>query len=195
MLSLTRPAEKTTTPSASIISVKNQARNADRAPSAVLRLKLLGANTNSPISGQQQQNGKVNYFLGNEAAQWHSNIALYGQVLCQQVYPGIDLLYYGSQQQLEYDYVVAPGADTSKIRLEIQGARKIEIEPRGDLSIQTPSGKVSLHAPRLYQQIGKIRQRVSGSYVLSGHNVVGFQVSPYDHTRPLVIDPVLSYST
>src|SRR5262249_33607315 len=127
--------------------------------------------------------------------QFHTNIPTYGRVQYQDVYPGIDLVYYGNQQQLEYDFQVAAGADAGAIRLRFAGASGLSVDGAGNLVVQTAAGDLVEHAPILYQEGSAGRQSVSGGYVLDGDDEVHFQVGAYDATRPLVIDPILSYST
>ena len=111
------------------------------------------------------------------------------------VYPGVNLVYYGNQQQLEYDFTVAPGADASVIRLAFSGAESMALDAQGDLVLHTAAGDVVEHAPVLYQEIGGARQAVAGHYVLEPDGQVGFAVGNYDPSQPLVIDPTLAYST
>jgi Beta-propeller repeat/Dockerin type I domain len=151
-----------------------------------LAMKLVGANPQATVAGLDQQSGTSNYFIGNDPSQWHTNIANYGKVEYQGVYPGINLVYYGDQQHLEYDFVVAPGADPSNIQLNFQGASNISLDAPGDL-VQ--------HAPVIYQNVGGVRQSVPGNFVLGAQGQVGFQVGAYNASLPLTIDPVLSYST
>ncbi len=152
-------------------------------------------------TGRDEQPGKVNYFLGNDPAQWHTNIATFGRVAYDDVYPGIDLVYYGNQQQLEYDFVVAPGADPSVIRLNVRGAERLEIDAAGDLLVHvgepggvSPGRTLRQHKPFVYQTVGSTRQEVASRFALDDGQV-RFDVAAYDVGRPLVIDPVLNYST
>ncbi len=160
-----------------------------------LAINLVGSNPKATVSGQDPLPGLSNYFIGNDAGQWHTNIANYGKVAYQNVYPGVNLVYYGNQQQLEYDFVVAPGANPGLIRFNVQGAESIALDPLGNLLIHTALGDVQEKAPSLYQVIGGEQQPVSGQFVLLGTNEVGFQVGAYNNKLPLVIDPVLGYST
>jgi Bacterial Ig-like domain (group 3)/Beta-propeller repeat len=160
-----------------------------------LALNLVGANPNASVFGLDKLPGISNYFIGNDPSQWHTNIPNYSKVEYQNVYPGINLVYYGNQQQLEYDYQLAPGADPSSIRFVVQGADGLSIDDKGNLVLHAATGDVLEHAPVIYQQVDGIQQSVSGRFVLLGNNEVGFQVGSYDATLPLVIDPVLSYST
>jgi hypothetical protein len=163
---------------------------------SVLRMQLVGANPNPAIVGQQELSGKSNYFIGNDSSKWVRNAPHFGQVLYQDVYPGVDLVYYGSQQrQLEYDWVVAPGADPGAIRVAYQGTDGLRVDDQGNLVLVSSFGEVTQHAPHIYQEAGGVRQTVSGRYVLQGSQQVGLQLAGYDTTRPLIIDPTLSYST
>jgi hypothetical protein len=160
-------------------------------------MQLLGANPTARPVGLDPLAGKVNYLIGNDPSQFHTGIGTYGRVEYQNVYTGIDLVYYGTQGQLEYDFLLAPGADTKSIRLSFQGADGLSLDALGDLVVHTAAGDLVEHAPVLYQENGGVRETVSGRYVLEGNGQVGFQVGPYDHARSLVIDPVASlvYST
>jgi hypothetical protein len=167
------------------------------APEAsVLRMQLVGANPNAVVVGQQELPGKSNYFLGNDPSRWVTNVPHYGRVTYQDIYPGIDLVYYGSQQrQLEYDWVVAPGADPGAIRLAYQGAEGLRLDAAGNLLVATGSGEVTQQAPLIYQEVRGVRQSITGHFVLQGAGQVGLRLDGYDGTRPLVIDPVVSYAT
>jgi autotransporter-associated beta strand protein len=161
----------------------------------VLLMQLVGANTTAPGTGQDPVAGTSNYLVGSDPGQWHTDIPNYSQVTYQGVYPGIDLTYYGNQRQLEYDFTVAPGADPGAILLRFQGDQSVTLDEQGDLVLHTGGGDVVEHAPVLYQEVGGVRQTVSGGYVLEGDGQVGFQVGVHDSSRALVIDPVLSYAT
>src|SRR5438034_9355174 len=162
---------------------------------SVLRMKLAGANPKPQLTGEEELPGKVNYFIGNDPKKWRTNVSTYAKVKYRDVYPGIDLVHYGNQRQLEYDFVVAPGADPKAIRFGFEGAEKMEIDGRGDLLLHTPEGDVRQHKPVIYQEIDGTRREVSGTYSLSRKNQVSFEVGKYNPGRPLVIDPTLSYST
>jgi hypothetical protein len=118
------------------------------AHSAVVRMKLVGANPQPKVAGLEELPGKANYFLGNDPKRWRTNVPTYAKVKYQDVYPGIDMVYYGRQQQLEYDLVVAPGADPRSIRMSFEGADKLEINPQGDLILHTAAGEVVQHPPK-----------------------------------------------
>ncbi|MCA1595874.1 MAG: hypothetical protein LC772_05570, partial [Chloroflexi bacterium] len=137
-----------------------------RVASAVLRTRLLNASSQPSLSGEDELPGKSNYLIGKDPARWRTNIPNYGKVRYRGVYPGIDLVYYGNQRQLEYDFVVSPGASPEKIALEISGARSARVAPVGDLALETPSGVVTWHKPTVYQLIGGRRQPVACRYSL-----------------------------
>jgi hypothetical protein len=160
-----------------------------------LGLGLVGASPFAHAVPLDPLSTHTNYLPGSDPSQWHTNIANYSAVEYQGVYNGIDLLYHGNQGQLEYDFTVAPGADPGTIRLAVQGAEQLSLDADGNLILHTAAGDVIEQAPVIYQDISGARQAVRGRFLLEGHNQVGFQVGPYDSSRPLVIDPTLSYSS
>lgn len=162
---------------------------------AVVRMGLAGGSPQPAASGEEALAGKSNYFIGNNPARWERNIPQYGRVRYAQVYPGIDLVYYGNQGRLEYDFQVAPGADPKQIALHFDGAESLRLNAKGDLELATSEGPVEFKAPRIYQTIAGNQQEVSGRFVLRAANEAGFALGTYDRTRALVIDPVLSYSS
>src|SRR5712672_1576210 len=163
--------------------------------SVALRMSLVGAARKPHITGLDELPGKANYFIGKDRSKWRANVPTYAKVQYRNVYPGVDLVYYGNQRQLEYDFVVAPGADPKRIALGFKGADKLEIDAKGDLVLRAAGGEVRQHKPVVYQEIDGIRQEIDGGYVRKGANRVGFRLAAYDTARPLIIDPVLSYST
>src|SRR5712692_7441488 len=164
-------------------------------PAEIIRMSLLGAKGNPKISGTEQMPGKSNYFIGNDPSQWRTNVPNYAKVRYQGVYPGIDLVYHGSHRQLEYDFIVAPGADPRQIRLGLKGVKKLELTPEGDLLLDTFGDPVRLQKPVIYQEFGGKREPIDGSFALSAKNTVRFRIGKYDASHPLIIDPVLTYST
>jgi len=214
---------------------------------SVVHMRLVGANSRARMVGLDELPGTSNYFVGNDPARWRANVPNYGKVKCEQAYPGIDLVYYGNQRQLEYDFVVAPGADPRAIRFTVDtgnskletGSSRIEngqskiqnpkstivIDANGDLVVATEGPAVRLRKPVVYQEPSAVatnhgqgttgRRHIDGRYVLrtlrledrksksgnpkskieSPRYEVSFQIASYDPTLPLVIDPVLSYST
>jgi hypothetical protein len=182
-----------------------------KARQAVLRMSFVGANPKTRAEGKEELPGKANYFIGNDPKKWRPNVPTYARVQYRDLYPGIDLIYYGNQRHLEYDFVVSPGADPNVIRLAFQGAEDVKIDGQGDLILQVSGGEVRLLTPNVYQNINGKKQSIAGRYILQAqrdderltNNVernllavqVGFQVDAYDASRPLIIDPVLFYST
>jgi Beta-propeller repeat len=167
--------------------------------SAVLRMKMVGANPSPRVAGLNELPGKSNYFLGKNRKKWRTNVPIYAKVKYDSVYPGVDLVYYGNQGQLEYDFVVGPGADPRAIKFALQGATKVAIDTSGDLVAELDGREMRLHKPLVYQPEEKkaklTQHNIDGNYVLTGDNQVGFRVSAYDPQKALVIDPVLKYST
>jgi hypothetical protein len=160
-----------------------------------LRMSLVGAVRKPRVSGIDELPGKTNYFIDNNPARWRTHVPTYAKVQYREVYPGIDLVYYGNQRELEHDFVVAPGANPKKIVLDFDGAEKVEINAEGDLVLHTAAGIVRQRRPVIYQKIDGVRREIDGGYVLKGAKRVGFKLATYDRSRPLVIDPILSYST
>ncbi len=161
----------------------------------VVRMALVGANADALARGLEELPGKANYFIGKDPAKWRTNVPTYAKVHYREVYDGIDLVYYGNQRQLEYDFVVAPGADPEKILLRFEGATAIKIDAQGNLVLHTASGELRQHKPVIYQEVEGVRQEIEGGYVIKDAHRVGFQVAAYDRGEPLVIDPVLAYAT
>jgi hypothetical protein len=161
----------------------------------VLRMTLVGANREPRVEGTEELPGKANYFIGKDPTKWRTNVPTYKKVQYHNIYPGIDLVYYGNQRQLEYDFVVHPGADPNRILLSFQGVDKLEVDALGDLVVDTGTLTIRQRKPVIYQDVNGVRQEVAGGYVLKGAQRVGFQAAAYDQSRPLVIDPTLFYST
>lgn len=165
------------------------------ATGGTLRMQVVGAHAASRAVGEDELTGKVNYFLGNDPARWHTDIPTYAKVNYPDIYDGVDLVYYGSQQRLEYDFVVKPAADPAAIALAFRSADHLGIDGQGNLVLQTAAGTLLQHKPFIYQEVNGIRQAIDGGYVLRGPQQVGFRLGSYDPSRTLVIDPVLAYST
>jgi hypothetical protein len=164
-------------------------------PSDVVRMQLAGASSKAYPMGEEQLPGKANYFVGNDPARWYTDVPTYAKVRYCDVYPGVDLVYYGNQHQLEYDFVVAPRAVTKPIQLKFAGAKKLSLGAEGDLVVTARSGAMRFHKPLVYQMVNGQRQTVEGEFALLNRHIVGFRLGSYDHAKALVIDPVLVYST
>ncbi len=173
----------------------------------LVQMKLIGGNRAADVNGLDKLSGTSNYFIGKDPRTWRANVPNYAKVKYDGVYPGIDLVFYGNQQHLEYDFIVAPGADPSAIQLSLETADSkhkslaskpagVRVDATGDLVIQAAGGDLRLFKPVVYQaDPARGRRHVDGRFVLLTGNRVGFQVGTYDQTQPLIIDPVLSYST
>lgn len=163
--------------------------------SSALRFKLPNSRSAGQISADGLLPGQSNYLVGNDPQNWHTQIPNYSRIEYREVYPGVTLAYYGSQRALEYDFVVAPGADPSQITVAVEGAEKIELDPSGDLVLHVGGQKVYHRAPVSYQSVGGKQRLVTSRYVFKGGNQIGFAVSGYDAKQALVIDPVIDFST
>ena len=153
-----------------------------------VELRLGSSNPSSTIAAEERMAAATNYFIGRRA-QWHSAVPNYSRIRYRDVYPGIDAVYYGNQSQLEYDFVVAPGADPRAIRLQFAGADRVTITPEGDLSVEAGGRQMLQKKPRVYQE----GRQIAGRYKLLAHNEAGVQLGAYDHSKQLVIDPILVY--
>ncbi len=163
---------------------------------ALVSMRLVGTQGgNAGPVGEERLPGVANYFVGSDPANWRTGVPTYAKVRYSGVYPGIDLLYYGNRRQLEYDFVVAPNADLQPIRLQISGASRLSLNNTGDLILSAQNGEIAFHKPVIYQEAHGRRNFIAGRFILQAHNTVSFAVNAYNHSLPLVIDPVLAYST
>ncbi|MGA9502872.1 MAG: SBBP repeat-containing protein, partial [Terriglobales bacterium] len=188
---------KTASPDkAKVAGVAHNLHSVPAAPKAggVLRMKLRNANPEAKVTGVNELAGTSNYFIGNDPAKWRTNVPTYAKVKYEEIYSGIDLVYYGNQRQLEYDFVVAPGADPSRIKFDVHGAKRIRRDAQGDLVLTMGEGEIRWHKPTVYQEKDGVRQLVAARYAITDKNRVGFAVAEYDSGRALYIDPLI-YST
>jgi hypothetical protein len=162
---------------------------------SVVRIKLIGANTKAQVSGFDELSSKSNYFIGNYPKNWRINVPNYARVKYASVYSGVDLVYYGNQRQLEYDFVLAAKADPRQIELDFNGANRLWLDTDGNLIVSIAGGEIIEHKPLIYQDINGIRRQVAGGYELKKGQTVGFKLARYDNHRGLTIDPGLVYST
>jgi hypothetical protein len=156
--------------------------------SSPVEIGLVHGNASPKVEPLDRMPAVTNYMVGPRD-QWHSGIANFARVRYQQVYPGIDVVYYGTQNQLEYDFVLAPGANPDAIRLKFKGGVHVSLTPAGDIALESSDGKVLQKAPAIYQD----KRKVEGRYTLLANNEVGFRLAGYDRTRALTIDPILVY--
>ncbi len=160
---------------------------------AVVRMELIGAKPR--LEGKAMLEGKVNYLIGNDQQKWRTNIATYERIVYREAWNGIDMVWHGNQTNLEYDFLVKPGADPSQIRFTLRGAQQLHIDQAGNLVSQTSIGEMIQKAPMIYQETDHGRQIIPGKFVLRGKDEVRFEITQYDRAKTLVIDPLLIYST
>ena len=169
----------------------------DQAPT-VTQLQFLGANPEPVISGQTQLPGTVNYILGDDPTQWATDLPTYQSIVYQELYPGIDLSYDGTNGRLKGTYTVAPGANPSLIQWQHEGATAVSLDVAHNLHISLPGAAEAMlveKAPVAWQEIYGQRQMVTAAYVIAANNTVGFSLGSYNNAYPLIIDPTLIYST
>ncbi len=162
---------------------------------ALVRMQLVGQNPHPRISGSGTQAGASHYFRGTDASKWQESVPHFLKVDYQEVYPGIDLTYYGNQRQLEYDFTVGPHVNPRAIELKFSGADQIEIGDQGDLILHTAAGEIRHQHPRVYQNRNGAEEAIEGRFVLLGSGKVGFEIGRYDSGLPLIIDPKFVYAT
>jgi hypothetical protein len=167
---------------------------ANESSPAILRMKFVGANVNPRIAGEARQQGTVNYFIGRPE-QWRTKIPVYSRVRYSSLYPGIDLVFYGNNRELEYDLVVSPGADPGQIKLGISGAENMRVDGDGNLVLKTAAGDVVQQKPRIYQRKGTNLVAIAGEYVINSKDEISFRLGSYDRRAAVVIDPVLRYAS
>jgi len=162
---------------------------------AVVRLHAVGTNPAPAVVGLDQLPGAANYFIGSDPAGWTTGIPTYRRVAYRGVYPGVDLVYYGTAGRLEYDWELAPGVDPRLIQLQVGGTQGLRLDRRGALELPTSLGTLRQALPVVYQVVDGRRRDIGARYALTGTDRVGFDVGAYDPSQPLIIDPVLGYST
>ncbi len=175
----------------------SQTKNGPHAQSdseAVVRMQLVGENTNPLLSASDQLPGKSNYLRGKDPKNWHTGVSQYARVSYKNIYPGINLAYYGEKSKLEFDFIVAPQSNPAPINLAFNGAKQLATDASGNLIVSSGAGDVVLHKPVAYQQQSGTRQPVDARFVLKADNQVHFELGNYDHSRELVIDPTVTYS-
>ena len=165
------------------------------AKTAMVRMKLAGASHNSKVEALEEIAAKSNYFIGSDNKKWRTNIPTYSKVRYKAVYPGIDLVYYGNRQRIEYDFIVAPGASPDVIAMDFRGVERVVLDENGELVLRTSVGELRQRKPVAYQEVNGVRKPVAARYQMKGKHKAGVSVASYDRRKPLIIDPVLSYST
>ncbi len=180
-----------------VLALQHFASDSRHPATSVVMMKLSGGSSTGDPIGDVPLPSESNYLIGNDPGKWHRDIPQFARVRYRNVYPGIDLVYYGNQGQLEYDFEVSPGSDPKFVALKFSGARNLSIDAHGDLVLALDGSDLQLHAPRVYQKFGDEERNVAGRFELRGQtkDEVGFELGSYDRTRALIIDPQLSYST
>ncbi len=211
VLSLSRKSgQRASEPTSQLLPLKAKEGSParDALKTDVVRMQLAGASSGLKVEGEEKLPGTANYFIGRDPAKWRANVPTYSKVKYAGVYPGVDLVYYGNQRQLEYDFVVAPGADPKQVKLHFAGVERLKLNSDGDLMVTAKDGEIAFHKPVVYQmKDGQLeagqqgsesagqRELVEGKFRLLAKNTVGFTLGGYDRSRAVVIDPVLAYST
>jgi hypothetical protein len=162
--------------------------------SETLAFRFSGASPRSEIEALDPLPARTNYYIGRDPSRWHTNVANYGRVRYHELYRGIDLVFHGEQGVMEYDFIVAPGADPKRIKLNVRGSRGMRLSS-GSLIFKTPVGELRFAKPDVYQKKNGIRTNIRGRFVILAPSTIGFRVGPYDHSIPLIVDPVLTYAT
>ncbi len=174
----------------------SQPDKGEKAEGAVVRMQLVGGDPKAQETAFAKLSGTSNYFIGNDQSKWRTGVESYEKVGFRDVYKGVDVVYYGNQKRLEYDFVVQPKADAKAIRLRFAGAKRVKVLANGELALDLGDGSLQWRVPVAYQISSRgERVRVPAKYTLKGTREVCFQVGAYDHSKPLVIDPELIYST
>src|ERR1017187_3542631 len=181
-------------PSEVVLNVRAPGKPGQPAKQSAIRMSFPGAKSSAAIAGGERQSAVSSYFFGKDPAKWLSGIPNYSRVHYRGVYPGVDLVLYGNQGRLEYDFEVAPGADPRAIRLAFDGVDGMRIDGAGDLVVSTAAGEMRQHKPIVYQESGGLRHTIDGRYVLQSHNRVAFEVGGYDARKPLIVEPVLGFA-
>lgn len=176
-------------------SQQSTEKEARAAADSILTILLRNAKPQQGINGEDRLPGTINYLIGSDPTKWKTAIPTFAKVRYTGIYPGVDLIYYGNQQQLEFDFVVAPGGHPQQIQMRMSGSRRLSLDREGNLTIVAGDGSITLRSPVVYQERNGQRSPVAGSFRLLGRHTVGFALGRYDRTRPLVIDPILTYST
>ena len=180
---------------------ESAAREGNFAANDLWQMTLRGANPQAVGRGLEPLSGKSNYLIGTDANQWRRNVVNFTRAEFGEIYPGVDIIYYGNQEKLEYDFIVQPNSDPQQIRLGFESARQVSLDAKGNLLIKTGTGVVTQKKPFAYQEQSGVRQEIACRFDImdeqpgDGGSTIGFEIGDYDKNQPLVIDPVLVYST
>jgi Beta-propeller repeat len=182
-------------PNTFTLAVAAQRNKSNEGSTSVLQATLLGGNAAAKVSGFEQLLTTTNYFIGRDPRHWKTNVPNYAKVKYAGVYPGVDLVFYGNQNHLEYDFTVAPGVNPDVIALGFAGITDLRVDEKGDLILRTNAGEIRQTRPIVYQQVDGARRIIPASYLVKEKKQIAFQIADYDRSKPLVIDPTLAFST
>ncbi|MEO6171632.1 MAG: SBBP repeat-containing protein, partial [Arenimonas sp.] len=181
------------TPTEAVFKLEGASKAQGQGKNAIVRMALVGASDNPTMVGRDLQKNQSNHFRGQDPSRWLTNVNRYGKVEYSNVYPGVDLVYYGKQQQLEYDFIVAPGRDPRQIAVKFDGVQSRKLDAQGNLVLGTQAGELVQQKPLVYQDINGKRHMIDSQYQLLADNRIGFQIGRYDQSEPLVIDPIMEF--
>lgn len=165
------------------------------ARAATAQMRFPGANPAARIHGGAEMSGKINYLIGNDPSKWQTGLPTFGDVQVTELYPGINMVFHGNQRQLEYDFAVAPDADPNAIKMQFDDVDKISVTSQGDLVLKIGNHEIRQLKPEIYQTVSGQRKTIAGGYKILDSRTVAFEIAQYDHSQPLVIDPILGFST
>ena len=160
-----------------------------------LGMRFIGLADDSLLVATDPIKSRTNYLLGTDSSRWIRDVPNFGQIKYESIYPGVDLVFYGNGSKLEHDFQLEAGADPTAIRFRLEGTDGVELLPSGDLQIHLHEGTLVLNKPVAYQLAPGGHEQVSAAFTIAKNGEIKFQVGAYDHTRPLIIDPALSYAT
>jgi Beta-propeller repeat len=193
MMEWSRPSPS---PDEKSLLTSGKAGSARRQPQepALLKMKFVGGNPVPDVIAEDQLPGKSHYFIGRDPKNWRTNIPQFSRGRYKDIYPGVDVVFYGNQRKLEFDFVVAAGSDAHSIKIAFEGAKNLEIDGQGNLEVSLGGDEILFHKPYCYQGSKEEGEEIDGQFILMSRSSVGFKVGAYDPERPLIIDPSLSYS-
>ncbi|HKW73927.1 MAG TPA: SBBP repeat-containing protein [Terriglobales bacterium] len=182
------------TPAEAVLALASR-DSQNKSQTSVLRLKWIRANPHPQMVAERPLPGRINYLIGRDPAQWHAGVPTFARVRYRGLFPGVDAVFYGKRGEIEYDLLLAPGADPASISFALDGATSMRLATNGDLVLTLPNAEVRQRQPMVYQQINGARRLLAAHYVIHRDKTVGFEVAGFNRNLPLVIDPRLSYST
>ena len=182
-------------PTTFALAVANPRNKNDKESAAVLQATLLGANGAAKLTGLERLLTRTNYFIGSDPRKWKTNVPNYAKVKYSGVYPGVDLVFYGNQNLLEYDFIVSPGANPGVIALAFEGVTDMRVDEKGDLILRMDAGEIRQSRPVVYQEIDGAKRVIPASYLIKSNKQIAFQIANYDRSKALIIDPTLAFST